>query len=90
MRLGVGAVVALILNARIAVVIVIRVRVNLKLGRQQTGLIQLVPVRKLLIGGHLAAILLIVLLLVVDGLHLLVHFETYRIKFVKGLLEEGG
>ena len=90
MRLGVGAVVALILNARVAIIIIVRVRIYLKLGRQQARLIKLVPVGELLVRGHLAAILLVVLLLVVDGLHLLVHFETYRIKFVKGFLEERG
>ena len=90
MRLGIGGVVPLILNARIAVVVV-RVRVDLELGWQQTGFVQGVPIGELLVGVHLAAILLLLLVrLVIDGLHLLVHFETYRIEFVKGLLEKRG
>ena len=90
MRLGIRRVVPLILNARIAVVVV-RVRVDLELGWQKAGFVQGVTIGELLVGVHLATILLLLLvLLVIDGLHLLVHFETYGIKFVKGLLEKRG
>ena len=90
MRLGIGGVVPLILDARIAV-IVVRVRVDLELGWQKAVFVHGVTIGELLVGVHLAAILLLLLvLLVIDGLHLLVHFETYGIKLVKGLLEKRG